>query len=115
MYLKIVLIVSTATLGVALFATSSESYRVLMQFLICASATLFVWRAIRGRVQYFWAGTFCAIAVLFNPVFPLMLPNRAFVWVDLICMALFLVYYSAYKSKPPLAMLSVTDRIPGAR
>ena len=114
MYLKIVLIVSTATLGVALFATSSESYRVLMQFLICASATLFVWRAIRGRVQYFWAGTFSAIVVLFNPVFPFMLPSRAFVWVDLICMALFLVYYSAYKSKLPLAMLSVTDGTPGA-
>lgn len=113
MYLKIVLIVSTATLGVALFATSSESYRVLMQFLICASA-LIVLHAIRGRAEYFWAGTLLAVAVLFNPVFPIALPGRIFILLDLICMALFLFYYSAYKTKTPLAMLSVTDRTPGA-
>ena len=115
MYLKIMIIVATATLGVALFATSNASYRVLMEFLVFASAALIVLHALRGRTEYFWAGTFCAIAVLFNPVFPFALPSRVFILLDLICMALFFVYYNAYQTKPPLAMSSVTDRTPGAR
>jgi hypothetical protein len=113
MYLKIVLIVSTATLGVALFVTSSETYRVLMQFLVSASATLVVFHAMRGRADYFWAGTFCVIAVLFNPVFPFLLPGRLFVPLDLMCMVLFFGYCISYKSKPALAMPSFIDRTPG--
>lgn len=115
MYLKIMIIVAAATLGVALFATSNESYRVLMQFLVCASATLMVWHAIRGKAEYFWAGTFCAIAVLFNPIFPFAVPGRVFILLDLISMALFFVYYNACKSKSSLATLSVIDHTPGAR
>jgi hypothetical protein len=113
MFLKIVLIVSSATLGVALFATSNENYRVLMQFLVCASATLMVFHAMRGRAEYFWAGTFCVIAVLFNPVFPFTLPGRIFILLDLVCIVLFFAYYSSYKSKPLLALPSVIDRAPG--
>lgn len=112
MYLKIALIVSTATLGVALFAASSENYRVLMQFLVCASAALMVYHAMRGRAEYFWIGTFCVIAVLFNPLFPFALPGRVFILLDLICMALFFVYYGFNKSKPALAMSSVIDHTP---
>lgn len=114
MYLKIMIIVAIATLGVALFATANQSYRVLMQFLVCASAALVVWHAIRGRTEYFWAGTFCAIAILFNPIFPFAVPGRVFILLDLICMTLFAVYYSAYKTKSSLAMPSLIDRTPGA-
>jgi hypothetical protein len=113
MFLKIVLIVSTATMAVALFATSSENYRVLMQFLVSASATLMVFHAMRGRVEYLWAGTFFVVAVLFNPVFPFAPPRLIFILLDLVCMVLFFVYYSSYKSKPALAMLSVIDRTSG--
>ena len=109
MFLKIVLIVSAATLGVAFFAASSENFRVLMQFLVSTFATLMVFHAMRGRAEYFWAGTFCAIAVLFNPIFPFAFPGRVFVLLDLICKALFFVYYNAYKGKSSLATLSVID------
>jgi hypothetical protein len=112
MYLKIVLIVSTASLGVAFFAASGENFRILMQFLVSTSATLLVFHAMRSRAEYFWAATFCAIAVLFNPVFPFVLPGRLFVPLDLICVVLFFGYCSSYKSKPALAIPSVIDRTP---
>lgn len=113
MYLKIVLIISTASLGAAFFAASSEDFRVLMQFLVSTSATLLVFHAMRGRAVYLWAATFSVIAVLFNPVFPFALPGRLFVPLDLICMALFFGYCSSYKSKPALAVQSAIDRTPG--
>jgi hypothetical protein len=111
-YLKIVLIISTATLGVAFFAVSSENFRVLMQFLVSTSATLMVFHAMRSRAEYLWAATFCVIAVLFNPVSPFVLPGRLFVPLDLICMVLFFGYCSSYKSEPSLAMPSAIDRTP---
>ena len=112
MYLNIVRIVSTATLAVGFFAGSSENYRVMMQFLVSACATLMVFHATRGRAEYFWVATFCVIAVLFNPVFPFVLPGRLFVPLDLICVVLFFGYCSSYNSKPALALPSVIDRTP---
>jgi hypothetical protein len=114
MYVKIMICVSTAALAVALFMTSNVSYRIFLQFLVSASAALIVLHAVRADAQYLWAGVFCAVAVLFNPILPIALPSRLFFLADLTCMALFLVYYSAYKAKPRLSMASVTDRGPGS-
>lgn len=114
MYLKIMICVSTAALAVALFVTSNASYRVFLQFLVSASAALIVLQAVRAEAQYLWAGAFCVVAVLFNPILPIALPSRVFFLADLTCMALLLVYYSAYKTKPRPYMASVTDRRPGA-
>jgi hypothetical protein len=114
MYVKIMICVSMTALAVALFMTSNASYRVLLQFLVCASAALIVLQAVRAEAQYLWAGAFCIVAVLFNPILPIALPIRAFFLVDLTCMALFLVYYSAYKATPRPSMVSVTDRSPGS-
>ena len=117
MYLKIMISISLAALAVALFMTSSANYRVFLQFLVCASAALIVWNAVRAETQYLWASVFCGVAVLFNPILPVALPGRVFFLLDLICMALFLVYYRAYKAQPrvSLGLVSVTDRSPGAR
>ncbi len=113
MYVKIMISGSIAALAIALFMTSNASYRVLLQFLVCASAALVVLHAVRAEAQYLWAGAFCLVAVLFNPILPIALPSRVFFLLDVICIALFLVYYSGYKAKPRLSMASVTDRSPG--
>jgi hypothetical protein len=113
MYVKIMLSVSIAALAIALFVTSNASYRVLLQFLVCGSAALVVLHAVRAEAQYLWGGAFCFVAVLFNPILPIALPSRVFFLLDLICIALFAVYYNSYQAKPRLSLASVTDRGPG--
>jgi hypothetical protein len=117
MYLKIMIFVSLAALAVALFMTSHANYRVFLQFLVSASAALIVWNAVRGEAQYSWAAAFCGIAIVFNPIVPLPLSGRVFFFLDLFSIALFLVYYRAYESKPRLSLASVsaTDRLLGPR
>ena len=108
MYLKIMISLSLVALAVALFVTRNASYQVFLQFLVCGTAALIVWKAVRDQAQYRWAVAFSVIAILFNPILPLALPSRAFFVVDLLCMALFLVYARAYKAKPRWSMASVS-------
>lgn len=112
MYLKIMISLSLVALAVALFVTPNASYQVFLQFLICASAALIVWNSVRDQAQHLWAVAFCGIALVFNPIVPLALPGRVLFVLDLLCMALFLVYARAYKAKPrwSLASVSATER-----
>jgi hypothetical protein len=108
MYLKIMISLSLVALAVALFVTPNASYQVFLQFLVCASAALIVWKVVRDKAQYLWAVAFCGIAIVFNPIVPLALPGRVFFVLDLLCVALFLVYARAYKAKPRWSMASVS-------
>src|ERR1051325_3135340 len=99
MYLKIMIAISLAALGMALFLSANEQYKVLLQFLVCASAALIVQHALRVKPDYLWAGTFGSVAVLFNPIIPVPLPSRAFFTLELACTVLFLVYYKAFRTK----------------
>ncbi len=107
MYLKIMIAISLAALALALLLPSNEKFNVLLQFLVCASAALIVWQALRAKPQYLWAGTFGSVAVLFNPVIPVPLPTRMLFTLELASMLFFLAYYSAYKMKPRTAMVSI--------
>ena len=107
MYLKIMIAISLAALALALFLPPNEKFHVLLQFLVCASAALIVWHALRAKPEYLWAGTFGSVAVLFNPVIPVPLPTRMLFTLELASMLFFLVYYSAYKMKPRTAMVSI--------
>jgi hypothetical protein len=109
MYLKIMISISIAALAVALFVNTNANYRVILQFLVCASAALIVLHAVRGNVQYLWAGAFLGVAVLFNPIFPIALSNSVFFFLNLICIGAFAGYYTVYQSKPRAAMASITD------
>jgi type IV secretory pathway protease TraF len=77
MYVKIMIAISLAVLGLALFLPASEQYKILLQFLVSASAALILWRALRAKPDYLWAATFGSVAVLFNPIVPVPLPSRA--------------------------------------
>jgi hypothetical protein len=115
MYLKIMIYISLAALTIALLVATDPSYRVLLQFLVSASAILIVVHAVRAKPEYFWAGVFCSIAILFNPVFPIVLPGPGFFLLDLACMAMFLLYYRVHKAKPQMSIASITNTGPGSR
>jgi hypothetical protein len=110
MYLKIMITISLAALSLALFLPENAQYKVLLQFLVCGSGTLIVVHALRAKPEYFWAGTFSSIAILFNPIIPVALPGRALFSVEVACIVLFLVYYSVCKIKPRMSMVSIAER-----
>lgn len=108
MYLKIMISLSLVALSVALFVPPKASYQVFLQFLVCGTAALIGWKAVRDQAQRRWALAFCPIAIVFNPIVPLALPGRMFFVLDLLCTALFLVYARTYKAEPRWSMASVS-------
>jgi uncharacterized protein DUF6804 len=115
MYLKVMISISLAALTVALFLTGNPGYRVILQFLISTSAVLIVVHAVRAEAEYLWAGVFCGVALLFNPIVPVVMPGRGFFLLDLVCVAVFLLYYRVHKAKPRMSIASITRNGPGAR
>lgn len=110
MYLKIMITISLAALSLALFLPANAQFKVLLQFLVSASAALIVVHALRAKPEYLWAGIFSSITVLFNPIIPVALPGRVFFTLDLACIVLFLAYYSVCKIKPRTSMVSVAEQ-----
>ena len=110
MYLKIMITISLVALCLALFLPVNVQYKVLLQFLVCASAALIVVHALRARPEYLWAGIFFAVAGLFNPIIPVALPGRALFPLELVCILLFCAYYLVCKTKPRTAMVSIAGK-----
>ncbi len=115
MYPKTMISISVAALAIGLFMTSNPDYRILLQFLVCASAVLIVLHSVRAQAEYLWAGAFCCVAFVFNPIVPVALPSRGLSLLDLACMALFLVYYRVCKAKPRVSTASIAGHSPGPR
>jgi hypothetical protein len=91
----------------------TASYQVLLEFVVCVSAILVVTQAV-GESKYLWAAGFFAIAVLFNPVVPVALSRKTFLWLDWVCLMTFLVSLVMLKRQPTLSMASITYRTPGS-
>jgi uncharacterized protein DUF6804 len=89
------------------------SYQVLLEFVVCVSGLLVVTQAVRAG-KYIWATGFLAIAVAFNPIVPIPLSGKAFLWLDWICLAAFLLSLAALKRQPILSIPSITNRTPGS-
>jgi hypothetical protein len=53
--------------------------------------------------------------VLFNPVFPIMLPPTTFVMLELVSLVLFAASLAALKRIPRQSIASITDRTPGSQ
>jgi hypothetical protein len=88
MLTKIMKWVCIAALLLAVIWRSSANYQIVLEFLVCAGAILLVLRAWRAG-KYPWAAGFIAIALLFNPIAPIVLPHPILVWVDLVCLVSF--------------------------
>ena len=85
----------------------------MLESLICVSALMVVAQAWREG-KYVWAAGFAAIAVLFNPAVPVAISRTAFLWVDALCIATFLVSLAVLKRHPRLSIPSITNRTPGS-
>lgn len=108
MLTKIMKWVSVAVLVLAGLRLAT-SYQGLLEMVVCVSALLVVVEAARAA-KYFWAAGFLAIVVLFNPVVPVVLSGKIFLWLNWVCLAAFLVSLAALKSQPKLSVPSITSR-----
>jgi hypothetical protein len=113
MFTTIMKLVSIVALLLAVLRLPTGSYQVLFEVAVCISGLLAATQAVRAR-KYLWATGFVAIAVLFNPVAPVALARRTFLWLDLVCLAAFLISLAALKAQPTLSIPSITDRTPGS-
>jgi hypothetical protein len=95
--------VSIATLFLAGLGLT-VSYEVLLKFVVCASGILVVTQAARDS-KYLWAAAFFAIAVLFNPVVPVALSRKTFLWLDWVILMTFLVSLAGLQRPPALSRL----------
>lgn len=83
----------------ALFWEPLRSYELTFEILICGGALLVVMQAWRAQ-KYFWTTGFIAIAVVFNPIVPLVLTRRIFFLLVLACLGAFLVSLAVLTGKP---------------
>jgi hypothetical protein len=112
MLTRIMKFVSIAALVLAAFFWhSSANFQTVVQFLVCGAATLVVIQAARSG-KYLWAAAFFVVAVAFNPLLPLGLPGRIFIWVDLLCLTMFLAATVYLQTRPRLSIASVTNTGP---
>ncbi len=113
MFTRIMKWVSIAVLLLAALRLPTGSYQVLFEVAVCMSGLLAATQAVRAG-KYFWAAGFLAIAVVFNPVVPIALSRKIFLWLDWVCLAAFLLSLAALKRQPTLSMPSITNRTPGS-
>ena len=109
MHTKIMKWIAIATLFLAVLGIVSQ--RAVLEIVVCVSGLLVVTQAI-GASKYSWAVGFLAIAVLFNPVLPLPISGNAFLLLEWVCLAAFLVSLAVLRIQPTLSVPSITSRAP---
>ena len=113
MFTKLMKWLSIMALLLGTFLTSSASFRVTLEMEVCVAALVVAAQAFRIG-KYFWGIGFAVIAMLFNPVVPLVLPHNAFLLLDWLCVVAFLVSLAALQWEPTLSIPSITGRTPGS-
>ncbi len=113
MFTKIMKWLSIMALLLGVFLSSSVSYRIALELVVCVAAAVVAAQAFRTG-KYFWGMGFVAIAVLFNPAVPIAFSHGGFLVLDLVCIAAFLASLAVLQWKPILSVPSITDRTPGS-
>lgn len=109
---KVMKWLSIVALLVGAFMTSSvPDFRIGLEMIVCVTALLVVAQAFRSG-QYIWGIGFAAIAVMFNPAVPVAPPFKAFLLLDLGCIAAFIVSLAKLRWHPIRAVPSITGRTP---
>ena len=112
MLTKIMKWFSITVLLAAIFWRPSEGYGVLFQFVLSVGAILVVVQAAQAR-KSLWAIGFSSIAVLFNPVAPIVFSRQVFLWLDVVCLAMFAISLAVLKARPLLSVRGIIN--PGRR
>ena len=113
MFTKLIKWLSISALLLGGFLSSSATYRIGLEMVVCVAALVVVVQAFRIG-GYFWGIGFAAIAVLFNPAVPIALSHKAFLLLDLACIGAFLVSLAALQWEPTLSIPSISSRTPGS-
>src|SRR5438046_9628397 len=92
----------------ALLGLPVTSEKVLLETVVCASGLLVVRQAVRAG-QYLLATGFLPIVMLFSPISPIAVSARAFLWLNWIGFAAFLVAVIAVQTERARAMPSTTN------
>jgi len=93
---------------------SVANYPLLLEFVVCLGATVVVMQAARAE-KYFWAAGFLGIAVVFNPIVPVLrMSGQLGPLLVLACIVPFAVSLAALKTQPLLSIPSITGRTPGS-
>jgi hypothetical protein len=101
-----------ALIGALFFWRPAGGYAIMLQFVVCLSAILVALQAARSGKQL-WAIAFAGLAVLFNPVVTVPVSPSVFLWINVLCLAMFLASLKVLKTAPKLSMPSIT--YPGPR
>src|SRR5437773_7003841 len=109
MLTKIMMWASIAVVLLALLELPVTSEPVLVEIVVCASGLLVICQAVRAD-QYLLAAGFLPIIVAFSPVSPIAVSGRAFLWLNWIGLAAFLVAVMVLKTERTLSMPSITNR-----
>ena len=103
--------IAIGTLFLAVLGFPIVSQRAVLEIVVCVSALLVVTQAIWAS-KYFWAAGFLVIAVLFNPLVRVPITGNAFLLLQWVCLAAFLVSLAVLRMQPTLSVLSITSRAP---
>lgn len=100
-----------------MWALPVHTATLVLAFVVWGGAVVVLVQAVTTR-RYLWAAAFGLIALVFNPILPIvgavpaLLPRGPFVAVDLCCVGAFLSSVYFMKKTPRLSMASVTDTAP---
>jgi len=103
-----------AVLLQAVLWRSSANYQLLLEFVVCAGAIVVALDAVNAD-EYVWATGFVAIALLFNPVAPVVLSRDMFFWLGWASVATFMASLVVLKPKPQLSLESLLARAQGIK
>jgi hypothetical protein len=101
-----------ALLGALFFWRPAGGYAIMLQFVVCISASLVAVQAARSGKQL-WAIAFAGLAVLFNPVVTVPISRSVFLGISALCFTMFLASLKFLKTAPKLSVPSIT--YPGSR
>jgi len=94
---------------------NSELPQFLLGFVVCFGAIVVVVQAVKAS-KHVWAGGFTAIALLFNPLVPVLpFDGEWGRWLVLLTIVAFAVSLAALRTQPLMSIASITDRNPGSQ
>lgn len=114
MFTKIMKLVCVGALLLAALWVVSPGVGILLDILICVGAITVATQAVT-QSKYLWTAGFVAIAVLYNPIAPVMLSRNVFLGLDVACLLAFLLSLNALQRRPFLSIPSITNRTPGSQ
>jgi len=94
-------------IGAVFFWSPESSYAVRLQFFVCGTASLIAFQAARSE-KHLWAIAFAGLALLFNPFVTVPFSYGVFRWLNLLCLAMFVVSIRFLHRAPRVPMPSVT-------